>query len=280
MVILRLAGGLGNQLFQIATALSIVGMKPEKILVDKSEFISDLQHGGYRLDKLCLPKFGEYKLHFGEKFLVRLLNKMPVITKFIPYYCHEKFYKSADIDCGYLIGYWQGSENFNDIFYDVKGFFVPNYLSEQAFNYSGAIKSTNSVSVHVRRGDYTDKSVQKNHGVCSFEYYRDAILEIRKRVDNPHFFIFTNDDDWVSLNLGDLFFDLDVTYVKGNDQETDLWLMSLCEHSIIANSSFSWWGAYLGRNTNQIVISPTPWYERAQRSSFDPSLPNWIRIKK
>ena len=112
------------------------------------------------------------------------------------------------------------------------------------------------------------------------KWIKNAIEKIKSKENSPSFFVFSDDTEWVKENLGDLFSNLPVEFISGNTQEEDLWLMSLAKHHIIANSSFSWWGAWLATSENQMVISPTPWFDIPQRHTSDPSLESWIRVRK
>lgn len=282
MYIVRLTGGLGNQLFQISTALSISENRSKSILIDRSSFFKDKKHGGYRLNYLRLPEFKTYNPNPSVRYIVKILDKFPVLTLVTPFFFHEKEYSDElkKINRGYLIGYWQDHKYFDKKFDVLKKYFVPAVISLQEEKMSKLIRSCDSVSVHVRRGDYTQADVIKNHGICSTRYYEKAIEIIKDKLTDPHFFVFTNDHQWVADNLADTFSGSCVTYVKDHSQEVDLWLMSQCKHNVIANSSFSWWGAYLASHDEQIVISPYPWYERPQRGSSDPSLNSWMKVKK
>ena len=134
------------------------------------------------------------------------------------------------------------------------------------------------VFVHVRRGDYvTNAKASKQHGICDIDYYRQAIFYMQKRIRDPHFYVFSDDMDWVKQELGPLL--QPATYVEGNrarDSWQDMFLMSHCRHAIIANSSFSWWGAWLNTATDRVVIAPRQWF--AQKAA-DGLLPDrWIRF--
>ena len=118
------------------------------------------------------------------------------------------------------------------------------------------MKSTNSVCVHIRRGDYT---YLKNYQVCSIAYYLKAMEIMKGKIKEPKFYIFSDDIEWVKKNID---FDVDVTYIdKNNTSYEELRLMYSCKHFIISNSSFSWWAQYLSTNKNKVVISPNIWYQ-------------------
>lgn len=139
------------------------------------------------------------------------------------------------------------------------------------------IKNSNSVSLHIRRGDYVALSKsKKGHALCPISYYKKAIENIAQKIHNPRFFIFSDDIQWVKENLAIKY---NAEYIDFNRDypERDIILMKHCKHNIIANSSFSWWGAWLNENPNKIVIAPKRWMNNLE-SSDDLIEPNWIKI--
>jgi len=136
-----------------------------------------------------------------------------------------------------------------------------------------------SISVHFRRGDYvTDPQTNKIHGTCSFDYYHQAIDDICKYTSNPHFFIFSNDPQWVKDNFS-LPYPMQIITLNGPEKpHFDLYLMSLCKHHIIANSTFSWWGAWLSTNKDKRVYTPKRWYNVDYIDQKDGFPDSWIKI--
>ena len=134
----------------------------------------------------------------------------------------------------------------------------------------------NSVSIHVRRGDYLNGYYFETLGkICDIDYYKRAIALINKEVNDPYFYIFSDDPGYVAENLKIE----NATYVdfnRGRDSWQDMYLMSQCKHNIIANSTFSWWGAWLNTNLNKIVIAPNRWF--ANMDNDEIVLPEWIRL--
>lgn len=180
----------------------------------------------------------------------------------------------------YLEGYWQSEKYFSSI-RDI-------LLREFAFKYeqdaksseiANQIQKTESVSLHIRRGDYVNNpSTNQILGCCSFDYYQKAVSYITKRIPNCHFYIFSDDHLWVCENFK---LDHPFTMVDHNDASTnyeDLRLMSLCKNNIIANSSFSWWGAWLNQNPNKIVIAPLKWFNDSSINTDDLIPNSWIRV--
>ncbi len=138
------------------------------------------------------------------------------------------------------------------------------------------IKSLNAISLHVRRGDYVN--LTHIHGLCDLNYYKRTIDYIASRVQNPHFFVFSDDIPWVRENLK-IEYPFDVVDI--NDGKTafcDIWLMKHCQHNIIANSSFSYWGAWLNENPDKFVVAPQIWFVENNDSFKDIVPKGWIRL--
>lgn len=278
-----LSGGLGNQLFQYFSAYSMAKEQNKDLYLNLSHYIKNKNHGGFRLDKFCIGCF-KYKGHDNiiKNIIKKIIIRFPVTSLFFRGYFHESYTDKVFLQDEYeMLGYWQDSSYFDAIYDEIKKAIVPKHISEEVYLLSIEMSKCNSVSVHFRRGDYLDKVALKNHGVCSVDFYKKAIEKIEQMVEDPVYYIFTNDCNWVSNELHHIFRkESKVVFSPGLSQEEDLWLMSKSKHHIIANSSFSWWGSYLARASGQIVICPDPWYSTPQRSSSDPSLKKWIKINK
>ena len=181
--------------------------------------------------------------------------------------------------CDYMSGYWQ-SENYfesnRSILINDFSFRIP--LNARNADALRLISSSNSVSIHIRRGDYLHNANAKaTHGLCSLEYYHKAIRLIKATIGKPRFFIFSDDMLWVKAHLEPEEDCIFVDWNFGVDSYNDMRLMSLCKHNIIANSSFSWWGAWLNRNPDKVIIAPKRWFAgKINDSNIIPS--SWIRI--
>jgi len=181
----------------------------------------------------------------------------------------------------YLEGYWQSEKYFSvirDILlreFDLK--YEQNAKNRVIANH---IQKTESVSLHIRRADYVhDPLTNHIHGICSFDYYKKAVDYITLKIPNCHFYIFSDDQSWVFENFK---LDYPVTMVCHNDATTsyeDLRLMSLCRYNIIANSSFSWWGAWLNTNPDKIVLAPERWFSDSTLNAKDLIPESWIKVK-
>lgn len=239
-IIVRLKGGLGNQMFQYAFGRKL-SLKHKAILkLDKSLFEWPIWQGivgitarGYEL--------GEFNIN--ERF-----------TGF-----WEKITKPKGRL--YLDGYWQSEKYFKDIRQILLKDFTLKKETNNFLKLKKLIAKTNSVSIHIRRGDYVKRAATgRYHGVLVLDYYQKALELIGKKIKNPHFFVFSDDPLWVKGNFK---LSQPMTCVSGLFKLTnpeELILMSHCRHNIIANSSFSWWGAWLNRNRHKIVIAPRRWF--------------------
>jgi hypothetical protein len=179
----------------------------------------------------------------------------------------------------YLDGYWQSEKYFREI-EDIirREFSFKIEPDRQNREMATRIKGVNAVAVHVRRGDYvSDPVTNQHHGTCPPEYYRQGAQLIAAQVLNPHFFVFSDEPDWARANLE---LGGPATFVAQNGPEKgyeDLRLMALCRHHIIANSSFSWWGAWLS-NSGGIVVAPKRWLNKDDIDTRDLIPDGWVRL--
>lgn len=293
MVIVKIIGGLGNQLFQYAFGKAFEKKTGIKVFHDIEDFdvkyklreIS-LQHFNITLNVADRKEIERLKSLFN-KILFKIhcaSNGLFIKESNLRYYVekdalfHESVF-SLNHDL-YLDGYWQSEKYFCEIKELVRSEFKiitpPGGLNLNTIN---KINNSNSVSLHVRRGDFiTDPSAVKIYNNCSMQYYDAAIEYMAERVTDPLFFVFSDDIQWVKENMTNKY---NLIFVDQNDADSsyeDLRLMSLCKHNIIANSTFSWWGAWLNSNKNKIVISPEQWFINNSRSSADLIPGNWITL--
>lgn len=292
MVIVRIIGGLGNQLFQYATGRSLAYLHNVPLKLDISGFAS------YPLRSFRLNKFNVSSSIASPHEVNNLAGKMfgflPVrvtrrLQSYLPYplrsvileqqHCYDPrlLFSSRHV---YLSGYWQSERYFKCIEPLLRQEFT--LKSSPAFiNQITAQKMVDieSVSLHVRRGDYvSDRQTFKTLGVCSIDYYKAAIAQLVKTVQEPHFFLFSDDLNWVRENL---YLEYPATYIDQNGPESDyedLWLMSQCKHHIIANSSFSWWGAWLSNNPRKQVFAPANWFNSPELDARDLIPDAWHKI--
>ena len=281
MIITKIKGGLGNQLFQYAVGRAVALHHKVPLKFDLSTFKTYKLHNGYRLDQFAIQADIAtdneiINLKGGNNVLYSALRKAGLVKR--KSYFKEK--RSSYFDEGifknnfvYLDGYWQNELYFSAIRELLLVELSPNCsLNNSSCAYLESIKENNSVSLHVRRGDYLNL---KNINVLDVGYYKKAVEYVRKIVENPTFFIFSDDLEWCKSSLG--FLD-DCIYVDYTQTEIDdLKLMSFCRHNIIANSSFSWWGAWLNKNPNKTVIAPKGWLLNDPGSS-NVILSDWVKL--
>ncbi|GAB6013277.1 alpha-1,2-fucosyltransferase [Viscerimonas tarda] len=274
MIKILLSGGLGNQMFQyaagkaLATRLNVpfsidLFYYTKKTKATKRRFELDVFETNLTLKQGWRSKFFvKYKLFFLKRpFLSKLLGVFSDPRAML----HEaEFAKLRDNTI--LAGYFQNEIYFKSIEPAIRADFrFKNALKGRNAELVEEIASkAEAVSIHIRRGDYvTDPTTSL--AICSIDYYSKAIEYIAERLINPHFFVFSDDMEWVKNNIDfkDYSFIL-VNWNTGEDSYIDMQLMSLCRHNIIANSSFSWWGAWLNNNPQKIVIAPKQWFKNQQ----------------
>jgi hypothetical protein len=289
MILVQLTGGLGNQLFQYAMGRRLSLLFKTDLKFDLTAYTAN----SHALRAFELSNFNlEIKVADGREILL-YSSPNPLLRIFAKNILSIKVVqeKSFDFDPTYeslggklyLQGYWQTERYFNSIESiirsDLQFKHIPSDNNQEILKRIHSVK--NSVSLHIRRGDYVqNRSIFNYHGVCSEEYYQSAVDFISEKVTDPFFFIFSDDVKWVADN-----FKIRSPYliVDINSPETsyeDLRLMSTCKHNIIANSSFSWWGAWLNANLKKIVVAPKRWFANEEKNNEAKSnIPSgWIRI--
>lgn len=281
MIIVKLKGGLGNQLFQYAFGRLISTSRNEELKLDKD--ILGAKGDTYRyygLDKFNIQaSVAEKKEVIAVKYPLGVFSK---VLRFIKGKILRVFYvgyepKLLKSKAKYFDGYFQSHKYLEPIRETLLTEITPkesidNKYKDLILN----IENNNSVSIHIRRGDYISDKNNKDYQTFGLEYYKNAIGLIKKKVNNPKFFIFSDDIDWVKDNFKNEEF-VFVSNSNTKDYE-ELILMSKCKHNIIANSSFSFWGAWLNQNSEKIVISPKKWCHKFIKEYSD-LIPNeWIKI--
>jgi hypothetical protein len=270
MIIVELAGGLGNQMFQYAIANTLARKADSEMKIDLSYFEN------YEWHPYCLDVF---KISAGiannddvfrvkrapnnmiEKMRKYFLNKQPNnIYAEDSLLFNEKFTKQQKNI--YLKGYFQCAKYFiHNRAQILREFQFSKTPSETNKSIIEDINKFESVSLHIRRGNYINiPSVNKVHGVLNINYYSKAVEYLQKKLGTIKIYVFSDDIEWARINLK---FNVSTMFVDINDDKTnfeDMRLMSLCKHNIIANSSFSWWGAWLNQNPRKIVIAPKQWF--------------------
>lgn len=278
MIISNILGGLGNQMFQYAAARALAHANGLEFRLDLSGFANYPLHCGFELARVFDCQAREVKpdefhkvLGWRAHPLARRVLRHPRFgwLRGAHYIVEPHFHYWPDLrhvpaDC-YLTGYWQSEKYFLEASRLIRADFTFQLpLENRNAALAEQIDRTNSVSLHIRRGDYVkDPKTAATHGVCSPDYYRAAIQYIATHIEQPHFFVFSDDPAWVRENFR---IDFPCSYVdhnKGTESYNDMRLMSLCRHHIIANSSFSWWGAWLNPDAGKLVIAPRKWFANA-----------------
>lgn len=278
-IIVKYKGGLGNQLFQYAFMRYLMLVYEKKCSADLSAYMYP-----YGMKYVLQDVFPKIKIARCNPY-----KRESYITNEKLCYFEKEFVRSAfesiiyfNIEqktAGYLTGYFQSSIFVEKIKEELYGELIFNKSNDKGIKkYSELFKLNNTVSVHIRRGDYMLEDNKKIFGnICNREYYLRAIDFLKKILINPTFVFFSNDMDWVKVN-----FSVDnAIYIEQREFDDyqdwyDMYLMSICKNNIIANSTFSWWGAWLNRNNEKIVIAPKKWMN--QEALLDVCPKEWIRI--
>lgn len=279
MQIVWCLGGLGNQMFQYAFYRNLELMGRDAYL-DTSEFNGYGLHNGFELQKVFAvkPKLIQVKdaISFKQNKFFKILTKLKIHRRIISQseFNFERKYLDYFFS-RYLIGYWQSESYFAEIKEQIRKDFTFPLLDVANQLIADQISNTNAISIHIRMGDYLNHPL--HGGICTKEFYLRAIDIIKDKVENPQFFVFSNEIDWCKNNLPLA----NAVYIGGNDGENsyrDMQLMSMCKHNIIANSSFSWWGAWLNGNTDKIVIAPAKWFNDPKINTSDLLPASWVKI--
>ncbi len=295
--IVKLNGGLGNQMFQYAFACALAKKHGFEIVFDFSYFeekpadknvvIRPFELNIFNIECNSASEEDLNKIIRSnnnsafEKFLWNLFNinkykpKKNIVLQKSAYKFDKKLLNSKDVY--YYDGYFQNEKYFKDARKELlKKFTLKTPLDEKNQLILNKILETDPISIHVRRGDYIKlESANKHHGTCSLDYYKKAVEYISRRIKSPHFFLFSDDIEWVIKNLK---IEYPFTVVDFNHDKgwLDMNLMKNCKHNIIANSSFSWWAAWLNENPDKIVIAPKKWALKNQKCDIVPKI--WLKL--
>lgn len=295
MVIVKIVGGLANQMFPYATGRRLAKVLGTTLKLDISDYAENGRDYLGRVYSLGVFNIDE---QIATEEEIKALTELPVTSVERAFrkvfrkkprrpagYVKEKGYTFDPHilslpDDVYLRGNWNSPKYFSDV----------TSLIRQEFTFRAAatgrnlelaeeIQAGNSVSLHVRRGDYVANSnTNQIFGACGLDYYYRCIDFLTQTISNPYFFVFSDDADWVRNNLQ---LKYPVAFVDHNDGDhgyEDLRLMSQCRHHIIANSGFSWWGAWLNSNAQKIVCAPKNWFVSSKYDTRDLIPESWIRL--
>jgi hypothetical protein len=292
MIIIKISGGLGNQLFQYSFGRYLSAKLNVKL---KFDIQTNYRYNGFTqrsfglssfsftIDKASVLEINNFKYFINNEFLARierkLVQKVPSVNRKYIVQCSNDYQKNIKRirDNCYYDGYWQSEQYFKPIESTLRNEYnLKLTLNNRNLALLDEINSSESISIHIRRCDYiTNKANRKLFEICPFEYYLTAINFFTTRFKHAMFYIFSDDIYWTKSN----FIGKQFRFIDNNSEypEIDMYLMSKCRHNIIANSSFSWWGAWLNSNPDKIVIAPENWF----KSQFNESIkdlipPDWI----
>lgn len=292
MIIVKLLGGLGNQMFQFATGRAVAHRLNAELLLDVSAFMHyDLRR--YELDSWAIgarsataDELAYACVSPGRPSLIRRLMQAAGFGVPMNRFQEASFAYDPRIltvkDPAYLDGYFQSALYFSDVAGLLrKEFALRAPVDERNAATRRQIEEADktAVSLHIRRGDYvTNAHTAQYHGVCSLDYYRRAVAHVAEHCHAPRFFVFSDDLDWVKDNLK---IDYEMVLVDANGPDNGAWdmaLMMACRHHIIANSSFSWWGAWLNPHADKIIVAPQQWFSGAAHDTRDLVPGDWVRL--
>ena len=293
VVIVRLQGGLANQMFQYAAGRALASRRGTELLFDPSVYETDGQRQ-YRLDswnvqgRLAAPaevtRVAGGRPRSLRKGLSRLWQlRLPPHRRSIyqePGFSYDpRFWQVPQRVL--LVGFFQTERYFEGVQEQIRQEFTLRQPPSQRFqSWAGQIASRPCAAVHIRRGDYIqDPYIANKHGHCDFDYYARAVQLLGERCATQlHFFLFSDDPGWVEREMDFPYPHSLVESAPDGLEAEDLLLMSRCQHLIIANSSFSWWAAWLGGYPSRIVIAPQRWFRDPGIDTRDLYPPSWIKI--
>lgn len=294
MIIVKVIGGLGNQMFQYAAGRALAIRHNCELKLDTTSFENYAHHQGFELNSV----FGIDSLKLDQKELDMLLGwrRLKIANALIrrwqglqfgnpkiinePHFHYWHGWENL-VGSIYITGYWQSERYFINQGEQIRNDFKFNKsLDIQSEEFAKQISDVNSISLHIRRGDYVSNPKNMEiHGFCGSTYYEEAIKHLVTKYGDVKLFIFSDDIEWVrkNINLG-MYKHTFVNHNTGINSWRDMKLMSLCKHNIIANSSFSWWAAWLNKNPSKTVIAPKNWFATQKINSKDVLAKNWIAL--
>jgi hypothetical protein len=297
MVVVRLLSGLGNQMFQYACGRAVASRAAVPLGLDISDFASSTAG--------VLRRYGLHVFNLNAEVVAseevaRLMEAPPKkglpakiwdwisgrsavpvsLTRVAEAHFHFDPAILAAGDNVYLAGYFQSEKYFHDQADILRLDFTLRPEIEVCLNQEllAAMERSASISLHIRRGDYVHHAeTNRFFGVCSPQYYQRCMEHMATQIRNPVFFLFSDDPDWVKENLRLWHPGILVSNGRLKDYE-ELWFMSRCRHHIIANSSFSWWGAWLNPRPDKIVCAPEEWFADKSLNTSDVVPAGWVRF--
>ncbi|QWD37536.1 alpha-1,2-fucosyltransferase [Polynucleobacter paneuropaeus] len=286
-VVVGLSGGLGNQLFQYAAGRSLSLKLGVDLVLDISWFQEDSDRA-YALDvfaikaetysgPIFLPNWAKrLECRLARKWGSRRLDA-PIFRE--PHFHYDDTFSKIEQPV-YLEGYWQSEHYFSNYRETITEELALKVETLDQFKFlCNQIQSSDSICIHIRRGDYVTNPIAfKTHGVCSVDYVYRALQSVSIGLVNPHCFIFSDDLEWVRENLALTLPYTVVDIAKPNEAHFDLALMAQCKHFVIANSSLSWWGAWLSKNSSKRIVAPKKWFASNEKKVDDLIPSGWMLL--
>jgi hypothetical protein len=286
MIISELTGGLGNQMFQYAFGYSLARQNETDFLFWYKQLDSNTQREleitYFNISALEAQKNDFQSIGYPPTLKEQILEKLRLRT--LPFLKEKTFtFDTSNLlhSTNLLVqGYWQSDKYFSNYSSEIQNEFTfREELRSKNIKIAEKMMYEDSVSVHVRRGDYaTNVITNAHHGLCSIEYYQEGMSLIERTIKNPIYYFFSDDLKWVNENLQTKKKAYYIDWNTGRASFKDMQLMSHCKHNLIANSSFSWWGAWLNTNPQKIVIAPRRWFNDTSIDTSDLIPDNWITI--
>jgi hypothetical protein len=267
MIIQNFFGGIGNQLFQYAAAYSLSLKIKKKIFYDYSLFSSFKFAQNNKIKNIFRVniyknKRSKFFYFLFSNFIKKIILRISFLNKFQTFYMTENnFYKFKNYssDPILMLGYWQDINFFLNNEEELKNNLVFRKFKKNKVLLS-LINIKNSVSIHIRMGDYLSKKNNVNY-VLPIDYYISAIHIMNVKLNNPFYFIFSDEKNLIHLTLAEQFKKNKFILVNTDKDYKDLYYMTLCKHNIMSNSTFSWWGAWLNKNKKKLIIYPKTWFK-------------------
>ena len=293
MIISKIQGGLGNQLFCYFASYNFINSKKFDLLLDIYDYKFYRKDRPFYLEKFKINykiatknnlkkfrylNFSKIDYALSQKFSINLYKKSSKNKIYLENNNKNKnleFHRNQIKDFIYVDGFWQDFNNLKNI----KNFINDSTeLKEEYINFDqkilNKIKNTNSISIHVRRDDLLRKPFSDVYHTCNFDYYKNSINFFENKTDNNYYFIFTDDIVWAKKNLNFLQNKIFISDLNLSDY-SEFYLMKKCKHHIISNSTFSLWAAWISENINSLIITPKYWYKKSLKK-IHPE--NWIEI--
>ena len=293
-------GGLGNQMFQYAFGIALSAKNKSNVCFDLSFYDDQVERHDFTPRKLALdvfrlklPKVSDSELSKFKKLVkpIKFADKCYSVLYGKKYYLESSPHFDVNIDKisnnTYCEGYFQDERYFQNVSEEIRSAFT---FANNSFERDSEIQrlaneitSSNSVCIHIRRGDYITNPINTEiFGTLSKDYYLKGIDHIEKTINSKtKKFLFSNDPEWCKETFGEY---SDITIIdekySGSNGTSHFWLMTKCKHFIIANSSFSWWAAWLGNEHNKIICRPFPWFTKNEFKSASMCPDSWVKIRR